>query len=127
MNFDTLGNIGDFVGGIAVIISVVYLAIQIRKNTQEVQNSAVQNLLELSVSMFGESMSSHIPEVIEKQHAGEPLSKADDERMFLFIRRNLQLFELVYLQYRGARVSQEIMDSYEARIKSHFPREGWEA
>jgi hypothetical protein len=26
MNFDTLGNIGDFVGGIAVIISVVHQA-----------------------------------------------------------------------------------------------------
>jgi len=39
MNLDALGNIGDFVGGIAVIATLVYLAIQIRQNTRQVQQS----------------------------------------------------------------------------------------
>ncbi|MCP5130899.1 MAG: hypothetical protein H6985_15105 [Pseudomonadales bacterium] len=34
---DTLGNLGDFVGGIAVLITLIYLAIQIRQNTAQVK------------------------------------------------------------------------------------------
>lgn len=43
MNLQTLGNFGEFVGGLVVVISVVYLAMQIRQQTrsQQTQNYAV--------------------------------------------------------------------------------------
>ena len=34
MNLDALGNIGEFIGSIGVVISLVYLAIQVRANTK---------------------------------------------------------------------------------------------
>jgi hypothetical protein len=36
MSLEDLGNIGEFVAAIAVVISLVYLAIQIRQNTRQV-------------------------------------------------------------------------------------------
>ena len=39
MNLEALGNIGDFVGGIAVVVTLIYLAVQIRQNTRQVQQS----------------------------------------------------------------------------------------
>lgn len=43
MDLQTLGNFGEFVGGLVVVISVVYLAMQIRQHTlaQRTQNYAV--------------------------------------------------------------------------------------
>ena len=38
---EALGNIGDFVGGIAVIATLVYLAVQVRQNTQQLRASAL--------------------------------------------------------------------------------------
>lgn len=38
MNLETLGNLGDFFGGIAVIATLIYLAVQIRANTQATQS-----------------------------------------------------------------------------------------
>lgn len=38
---ETLGNLGDFIGGIAVIGSLIYLAIQIRSNTKSNQAQAL--------------------------------------------------------------------------------------
>jgi hypothetical protein len=32
--FETLGNLGDFLGGIGVVVTLVYLALQIRQNTR---------------------------------------------------------------------------------------------
>lgn len=39
MNLDALGNIGDFIGGIGVVVTLVYLAIQIRYNTRGLDQS----------------------------------------------------------------------------------------
>ena len=39
MNLDALGNIGDFVGGLGVVITLIYLAFQIRQNTRQVEQS----------------------------------------------------------------------------------------
>ena len=39
MNLEALGNLGDFIGGIAVLVTLIYLAFQIRQNTSSVQQS----------------------------------------------------------------------------------------
>ena len=42
MNLRDLGNIGEFVGAIAVVVSMVYLAIQVRRNTQSLDASLLR-------------------------------------------------------------------------------------
>ena len=41
MNLEQLANLGEFVGGIAVIASIVYLAIQIKQNTRSVKSATL--------------------------------------------------------------------------------------
>jgi hypothetical protein len=43
---DSLGNLGDFVGGIAVIATLMYLALQVRQSTESVRANSVQELTE---------------------------------------------------------------------------------
>ncbi len=46
MSLEDLGNIGEFIGALAVVISLVYLAIQIRQNTAHMrENSEYSKLL----------------------------------------------------------------------------------
>lgn len=45
MTLSDLGNIGDFIGAIGVIVSLIYLAIQIRQNTKSVRNSTYQEIV----------------------------------------------------------------------------------
>lgn len=37
MDLEALGNLGDFLGGIGVVITLLYLAIQIRQNTRQLR------------------------------------------------------------------------------------------
>jgi len=37
---EALGNIGDFIGDIAVVVTLIYLAVQIRQNTRQLGESA---------------------------------------------------------------------------------------
>lgn len=36
MSIEALGNLGDFVGGVAVVITLIYLALQIRQNSRQI-------------------------------------------------------------------------------------------
>ena len=46
MTLEDLGNLSEFIGAIAVVISLIYLAIQIRQNTAQMrENSQVSRLL----------------------------------------------------------------------------------
>lgn len=49
MSIDDLGSIGEFLGSIAVLISLVYLAVQIRSSTEASRTSTYQSV----VSDFG--------------------------------------------------------------------------
>ena len=50
MTLEDLGNIGEFVAAIAVVVSLLYLAIQIRQNTKTVRTSTYQAILDSSRS-----------------------------------------------------------------------------
>lgn len=49
MTLDQFGSIGEIVGAVGVVVSLVYLAIQIRKNTETERTSTYQSI----VSDFG--------------------------------------------------------------------------
>jgi hypothetical protein len=44
MTLEFLGDIGDLVGGVGVVVTLIYLAIQIKKNSLAVQMTALQML-----------------------------------------------------------------------------------
>ena len=47
MTLSDIGNIGEAVGAIAVVASLVYLAIQIRQNTSQMKHSSMHSRLTL--------------------------------------------------------------------------------
>jgi hypothetical protein len=46
LNLETLGNLGEFVSGIVVIISLIYLAMQVRHNTRSIRTENYARALE---------------------------------------------------------------------------------
>ena len=46
MSLEDLGNIGEFVAAVAVLVSLIYLATQIRDNTRSLQAASLQSVLD---------------------------------------------------------------------------------
>jgi len=44
VTLEDLGNLGDFIGSIGVIVSLVYVGFQIRQNTEATRDMSAQNL-----------------------------------------------------------------------------------
>ena len=51
MELQTLANVGEFLGGLGVIVSLIYLAVQIRGNTSSQQSETYARSLERMASM----------------------------------------------------------------------------
>ena len=88
MILDDLGSIGSIISGIAVVVSLIYLAIQIRQNTEAERTSTYQSI----VSDFG-AMNNNI--------AGNPellvIAAATAEVVFkIFLLEYLLIF-LIYI------------------------------
>ena len=78
---EALGNLGDFIGGIAVVATLVYLAMQIRANTKAMRMASVQSLMAYSMNANIASVAPRIPAILAKLLRGDRL---DDEERVLY-------------------------------------------
>jgi hypothetical protein len=51
LNLETLGNLGEFISGIFVVVSLVYLATQVRQNTKSLRTENYARALERTSTM----------------------------------------------------------------------------
>ncbi len=116
MTLQDLGNIGEFVGAVGVIVSLVYLATQIRQNTRAVRSSAQQEILGyISMSgiinlVTGDSDTASVYEVGLAD--SRDLSRAERLRFSLLLTRFFYGFSRVYDLHRDGNLEPE---SWEAQ------------
>ena len=105
MTIEDLGNLGDFLGGIGVIVTLLYLAFQIRQNTQQLEQTA--KLAELAAldanNVHGQSARSELltegaAELFLRGLAGESLSAPDRLRFDLLIENLLYGMQGIFVR-----------------------------
>ena len=79
-----LGNYGEFVGAIAIVVTLVYLAIQVRQNTRMMRASIRQARSDSAADLYSLGATSVIAEIREKESRGEALTEVEEERMLLW-------------------------------------------
>ena len=102
MTLDDLGNIGEFVAAIGVIVSLVYLATQIRQNTRAVRSSASHAITDARVD-FLKSISDS-PDVARMLLSGfvdrEALDSVERLRFDVMMHRFIAMMENYHYQNR---------------------------
>lgn len=81
MNIQDLGSAGEVVAAVATVATLVYLAIQIRQNTESVQTSSELSLSHQMSDWAKEAINNPNIAAIWDTAASEPLSLDDDERI----------------------------------------------
>ncbi len=93
MNWNAIGAIGEIVGALAVVVSVLYLSIQIRTNTRS-QRSTMQH------SLHQETVS-RMMAIAQDDVLAEKLLKADQSYDDLTIVEKTQIESFVRAVFRG--------------------------
>ena len=93
MNWNAIGAVGEILGAVAVIVSLVYLAVQVRHNTESLRIQTLQRVMDRVGTSDSRASSEHVANVLargRKSYLG--LGEADritfsyymHERMLLY-------------------------------------------
>jgi len=109
MNWDAIGAIGEIVGALAVVISLVYLASQIRIQNRESRTASVHQVIEGYRSSIA---ALHEPEMADiwVRAIGDFDSLTEPQRLrfVVYLTVALRSFEDAYFQWREGRLEAEI-------------------
>lgn len=79
---ELIGNLGEFIGSIAVFATLLYLAIQVREAKKASTFAAVQaNRAERISSFLSQRDSPYLPSILVKIEAGEALTPEESNRL----------------------------------------------
>ncbi len=114
MTLQDLGNIGEFLGAVGVIVSLVYLAIQIRHNTHTVRSSAQQEVLSDMARFIslvaGDSDTASLYELGLAD--SRDLSRAERLRFSLLLTRFFYSFSRLYDLHREGNLDPEFWKAH---------------
>jgi hypothetical protein len=126
INWNALGSTAEFVAAIGVIASLVYLAVQIRQNTQSIRASTYEAMVRGS----GEFL---LPLIQDRdlaksfERAVDRWSQMDYEEQVQVMYLLTQLFrnwENAYYQYRQGTLEPWLWESWQHVVLSYFHRPG---
>jgi hypothetical protein len=124
-----LGNLGEFVGAIGVVVSLVYLARQLLQNTHSVRaasfNSMVQNSIRLAEHSFRDSEFAAFLERAEREPS--TLSPQERVRWDSYMTAVWRHFGNLQYAHRVGTLDREMWGAYRATLKDHLRTPSWAA
>ena len=125
MTLIELGALGEFIGAIGVVVTLVYLALQIRHNTRAVRSSMHQDMIE-STLRIAESMSDNgelVRIVIKADADYDDLTTEEHYRFEAYAERVFGNFESVYYSYRNSMVEEDLWEAWKTSYLSDISRD----
>ena len=96
-----LGSLGEFFGSIGVLITLIYLATQVRQTQRAINANTFQSTTDTSVNLFGLTASSAtLSEALSKANAGETLTAVEWTRVANLWRALIRNYENFFFQWQ---------------------------
>lgn len=131
MNWEAVSAIAELIGVTAVVISLVYLAIQIRQNTKMARAATRQAIAESTENLGSDLLANgEIAEIFVKHLSGKELSPVENLRLQARCYRDMAHWENIHYQYGEGMVSREQWKGFRRNLASLLTidayREYWE-
>ncbi len=124
-----LGSLGEFVGAIGVVVSLVYLARQMRQNTTSVRAASFNSMTENSIRLLEHSFRDG--DFADFLHRAEDdpttLSPGEVVRWDAYMTAVYRHFGNLVYQYRVGALDRQMWQSYRDTLKTHLRKPTWQA
>ena len=110
MTWEAIGTISEIVGAIAVVITLVYLATQIRQSNDLLRSESRQTLVSNDVTSLNANLDN--TEVLAKYVSGAALSAEEQMKISFMFSLDLRNREFEYFQYRYGILDEETWLAY---------------
>jgi len=120
MNWDALGAVGEVVGALGVILTLIYLAAQIRQNTNQLQGEAITAINEAEVALIREFRDDPtlIAAYVKCTNDWEAGSVEEQARTHLHLFAYVRNCETAYNLWKAGALAERIYLNREALIES---------
>ena len=118
MTIQDLGSVGELVAAIATIVTLAYLAIQIRQSTTSTRTATYQAIVSTSIELGNTfSRDGEFAELFVRALADlESLSPAERVRLHGHVSSVLRTYELVFHQYAHGAIDEALWDGWRTNM-----------
>jgi len=128
-----LGNVGDFVGGIAVVFTLIYLAIQVRQNSSQLKEAAaaarastyqgaISELNQINIEIMKSSELSRFQTMSVEEF--DKLEPDEQQRCRTLHLSALRIHLHLFTQYRQGLIEQELWNTHLSGVRGILSRSG---
>ena len=130
MTLQDLGDLGDLIGGIAVVITLIYLAAQIRQNTALITAQTVQASVDATQRVLLQRVdNAPLRAVLRKARNNEDLRADDAEVLASYLQASFMNFQARLQHHARGVFDRSINESYELILgglsESGYVRRWW--
>jgi len=122
-----LGSLGEFVGALAVVISLIYLARQMIQNTTSVRAASFNSMVQNSIGLLEHSFrDSEFAAFLHRAEA-DPAALSPEERVRwdAYMTAVFRHFGNLVYQFRVGALDQQMWDAYRRTLKVHLGVPSW--
>jgi len=125
MNWDAIGAIGEILGALAVVTSLLYLATQIRGQNREAKVAAVHDISQALGNHVSQLQDPEKAELLVEAMSGwDDFSPTSRLRFIGFFIPALRIFEDGYFQWRQGRLEEATWNTMIAQLTDFMDNEG---
>ena len=129
MNLQELAQIGEFLGGLSVLLTMIYLAVQIRGNTKAIRSSSAQQTHDAIVSIYTLMGSDSAANRILRLGTEDLAALTDNESGQFYALMTAAMFMSQNLLYQDKAGSSDhdMANSFLIGFSSNFHQKGFQA
>jgi hypothetical protein len=116
-----LGNFGEFFGAIAVVVTLIYLAGQLRQNTSALRSSTYESWNQ-ATSSWAEYAATHATVIAAIEEKSDWDTLSNEERLVYsgFVMKTFYTIEAAYLHHRAGAMDDDVFDARIAGYKAYL-------
>lgn len=118
INWDALGALGEILGSIGVLISLIYLAMQMKHSAAETRDASIHSVMELAIQFRAESYSGELAEIRMKSAMNKELTPLEKLKFEGYLSALFELNELVFVQYQKDKLDPEYFEAWGRRTEA---------
>ncbi|XOV87352.1 MAG: hypothetical protein ACFHX7_20750 [Pseudomonadota bacterium] len=126
MNWEAVGAIGEIVGAVAVVVTLIYLIVQIKQNTRSVHAATIQtNVSDFNSLNIHLATTPKLAEIFDRGSADPEGLSAEEQYSFLWLSRSyMNLYQNLFDQYQQGTLPERVWNKHTDELKALMAQPG---
>jgi hypothetical protein len=125
MSLENLGNLGEFIGAIAVLVSVIYLALQIKQNTKSLITQTGQAIMSQGVNTsIDTAANERLMEILAKLSDQRELTLAERMQYSIWMEGVVTNYSQIFYVHQQGSLDDNLLEAAESRLEKILSKPG---